>query len=571
MNNNVKNILRAGTLAVAGALTFASCSDTWDDHYEGKADVNYSGTTWEYLQSQSSLSDFVEVAKAAGYADVLASPQVFTILAPQNGSFDKDSLLNLISNGGKDNVVTRFLENHILRYNISINNEEQTAKLLNDKSVKIGTLADAYVGNAEALQTNLTCNNGVIQVISEPVDYYPNIFEKYQMDHEEWVTANGGVDPDSVVDFYSFLRKYDDDQLDVDRSVAQGMDENGNTVYVDSVMIRRNTVLQSLDAYLYREDSNYVALTPSNEAFLQRVADTKAYFKLNKIINPDQTVLDSLQEYYAQRAAIADMFYNMNENTHLNDSAYSTSHSSGTWEYNVFYKPYQSDGIFSNVYQEDECSNGAVWRVNEYPYDIYQTFMRKLTREAEYDVQSGDDWTSSAQTLWTATSNSSDSVSGSGFLYIQPATSTRQTKIAFNMPRYYAATYDIYLRILPQSVLTTWDSTQTALPSRFRASLYEVDKTGNYPTRTATYQFKADDGSRNFVTDPDRIDSVYLGRYTFSDCYALSTTTGSYLQLESYVTTSQRSQYTKELLLDAIILVPVRNDEADASAAKRHL
>lgn len=569
MNKNVNNILRVGTLAVVGALTLASCSDTWDDHYEGTADLNYSGSTWEYLQSQSSLSDFVEVAKAAGYADVLASSQVFTILAPQNGSFDKESLLNLVSNGGKDNVVTRFLENHILRYNVSINNEEQTAKLLNDKTLKIGTLDSAYVSNADAVQTNLTCNNGVVHVISEPIDYYPNIFEQFQMDHDEWVAANGGIDTDSVVDLYSFLRKYDDDQLDVDRSVAQGMDENGNTVYVDSVMIRRNTVLQSLNAYLYREDSNYVALTPSNEAFLQRVADTKPYFKLNKIINPDQTVLDSLQEYYAQREAIADMFYNMNVNT-VNDSAYSTSYSSGNWEYNVFYNPYSSEGIFSNVYEKDECSNGAVWRVNDYPYDIYQTFMRKLTREAEYDVQSGDDWTSSSQTIWTPTSNSSDSVSGSGYLYIQPATSTRQTKIAFNMPRYYAATYDIYLRILPQSVLTTWDSTQTVLPSRFRASLYEVDRTGNYPTKNA-YQFKAADGSRNFVTDPDRIDSVYLGQYTFSDCYALSSTTGSYLQIESYVTTSQRSQYTKELLLDAIILVPVRNDEAEDSAAKRHL
>ena len=105
MKYNIKKSFRVGALAVAGALAIASCTDDWNDHYEGVATTigqSYAGTTMGYLQSQSSLSDFVEVLKATGYVDELNDPQVLTVLAPVNGSFNKDSLLNLLATNSGD-------------------------------------------------------------------------------------------------------------------------------------------------------------------------------------------------------------------------------------------------------------------------------------------------------------------------------------------------------------------------------------------------------------------------------------------------------------------------------------
>lgn len=570
MNNILKHTLQTGTLAVVGLLAFSSCSDSWDEHYDSAASVNYSGTTWEYLQSQDNLSDFVKVVEAAGYDELLKSSQVFTVLAPENGTFNRDSLLQSIAEGNKEGVITRFVENHILRYGVSINNTEKSAKLLNDKYVEIGTLANPTVGSTTAVQKNVTCTNGVLQVLDGSLPYYYNLYEWLQSDYEDYVKANG--ENDSLVSLYTFLRKYDDDELDVDRSVARGVDSEGNTVYVDSVMNRRNTALVSLDAYLYREDSNYVALIPSNEAYRQRVEEIKPFCTLNKSYNPDQTVLDSLTDYLANYYATWDLFYNMNVNTHTNDSVVSTPYSSVTWEQNVYYQPYAEDGIFSKVTDADkeECSNGQVYHVSEYPYTIYDSFVRKLSREAEYDVQSGDKWTSTTSTSWTNMSSTADSVSGSGYLYITPTTSTRQTQIAVELPFYFATTYDIYLRILPQTVRDDVDAS-SILPCRFRANLYERKADGEMEEKSATYQFKTADGSRNFETNAYRVDTVYLGRYTFANCYKQVNTTGAYLQLESYVTTSQRSNFTKEMLLDCIIMIPVKEDAAtdETSASKR--
>lgn len=570
MNNILKHTLQTGTFAVVGLLAFSSCSDSWDEHYDSAASVNYSGTTWEYLQSQDNLSDFVKVVEATGYDDLLKSSQVFTVLAPENGSFNCDSLLQVIANGNKDGVITRFVENHILRYSVSINNTEKSAKLLNDKYVEIGTLANPTVGSTTAVQQNVTCTNGVLQVLDGSLQYYPNLYEWLQMDYDDYVQANG--EDDSLVSLFSFLRKYDDDELDISRSVARGVDSAGNTVYVDSVMNRRNTALVSLNAYLYREDSNYVALLPSNDAYQRRVEQIKPFCVLNKSYNPDQTVLDSLSDYLANMYASWDLFYNMNVNTHTNDSVVSSNYSSSTWEENVFYHPYAEDGIFSGVTEADkeECSNGQIYRVSEYPYTIYDSFVRKLTCEAEYDVQSGDKWTSTTSTSWSNMSSTADSVSGSGYLYITPNTSTRQTQIAVELPGYFATTYDIYLRVLPQTVRSDADAS-SILPCRFRANLYERKSDGEMEEKSATYQFKTADGSRNFETNAYRVDTVYLGRYTFANCYRETTTTGAYLQLESYVTTSQRSNYTKEMLLDCIIMIPVKEDAAtdETAASKR--
>ena len=89
MKYNIKKSFRVGALAVAGALAIASCTDDWNEHYEGTATTigqSYAGTTMGYLQSQSNLSDFVEVLKATGYVAELNDPQVLTVLAPVNGS-----------------------------------------------------------------------------------------------------------------------------------------------------------------------------------------------------------------------------------------------------------------------------------------------------------------------------------------------------------------------------------------------------------------------------------------------------------------------------------------------------
>lgn len=572
MNYFLKNTLRAATMVMSGLLIFSSCTDSWDDHYDTAPSLNYSGSTWEYIQGESTLSDFAEVVKAAGYDSVIASSQVFTILAPQNGSFNKDSLLNLISTGQKSSVITRFLENHIMRYNVSLGTTEKTAKLLNDKNVDFGTLSNPVVQTSNVLKSNISCKNGVLQIIDSPLHYYPNLYEQLQSDYNDYLSAGGS---DSAVSLFSFLKIYDDDELDVDKSVASGIDENGNTIYIDSVMIRRNTVLQDLDAYLYREDSNYVMLMPSREAYEARVAENLPLFKFNSSVDPSQEALDSMQNYQAHIAAIEDLLYNWNINErNANDSVYSTIYSRSTWEYHRFYDPYAADSLFGSVTEKAQCSNGELWYMNDYPFTNFRTINQKLTLEGEVGAVNTEDnnqWTDS-RTSYTVVSSTSDSVSGSGYLYVTP-TSTNVT-IAFNLPKYLSTSYDIYVRFLPQSVRSNFDpETDYLIPVYFQALLFERQANGNLPTRS-TYRFRPASGESYFTTNGTCVDEVYLGRYTFSNCYQYQSaySTGALLQLVTRASTSQVNNhvYTRNMLIDRIVMIPVQDESTTDSAAKRH-
>lgn len=572
MNKIFKNTLGAGVLAMISLFSF-SCSDTWDDHYESTSGLTYDGSLMGYLESKSELSDFVDILKATGYDQELKASQVLTVLAPMNGTFKKDSLLTEIANGQKKAVIDEFVKNHICRYNVSVGAKEQTVTMLNKKNINIGTLSTAKIGEAEADVMNVSCNNGVVHVIKEYLPYQYNIYEYLAKDYRENAAkyettapaAEEGEEETETPDFetwYGYLNELYVDSLDEARSVSRGVDENGDNIWVDSVVISNNKILRRMDAYLYREDSTYLTILPSFEAYNNRYQGIKGLFNWNISYNSDEAVRDSMTRYFAHYFTMCDLSYNMsdamNGNTQ-NDSLFSTVFWRGNWPYHVYYNPFASDGIMAAKTSEFECSNGKVYRMDQIPFDVYSNIFTKITLEAEYRnyvYEDGENaFTNKNTTNYNMVTNTADSVSGSGYLHVMPITSNRNTEITFQIPNTLSGQYDIYVKFLPIQV---WDTTKTQLPVQFRASIYERNnQNGAYPAETRpTYEFQ-NGSSKNFQTIPQSIDSVYVGTYKFNYCY-YSTSAGVLFKLESYVLGSQSSKFTKEMLIDKIVLVPNR-------------
>lgn len=563
MKYNIKKSFRVGALAVAGALAIASCTDDWNEHYEGTATTigqSYAGTTMGYLQSQSNLSDFVEVLKATGYVAELNDPQVLTVLAPVNGSFNKDSLMALVNAGQKKQVVNRFVKNHLMRYNISLGGQEQEVYLLNDKRVKISPLADLLVQHSKVQSPNIGCSNGIVQVMSQYLPYQTNIYELIE---DDWAAFKKTTteDLDSIPSLYNFLNKFNVDSLDERRSVYRGVDEDGNNIYVDSVMIRNNKALSQLRAYLYREDSTYMAIIPSQKAYEDRYNEAYNFFHFNTSFNSDPVVRDSMQNYYANYYTVSDLFYNMSQ--HMNgptkeDSLFSTVYSRSNPKYDVYYHPYAPDSLLSRTKSIVECSNGEVRYMDDIPYTKYQNFFREIKIEAENHglLQTGEKWTNANATTWFSKSTTADSISGGGYMIFNASSSTRNTEFSYDVPRTLSGTYDIYVRFLPYQAAYPEDTLHTNLPVQFRAGLFERNEKGTMP-ESGAYQFRNPaDGGRNFLTNPNCIDEVYIGSYTFKDCYHNTSTVGAYFQLSSYVTSSQKDKYTKNMIIDYIIFKP---------------
>lgn len=127
MKKNINKSIRTGILVFAGLLVSYACSDTWDDHYDPNLSTGnvVDATIYQQIKSTNELSDFLEILDKTGYSALLDESQIVTVFAPVNGSFNKDSLLTEIANGHKDQVITRFVKNHIARYNYSSNTNKQ--------------------------------------------------------------------------------------------------------------------------------------------------------------------------------------------------------------------------------------------------------------------------------------------------------------------------------------------------------------------------------------------------------------------------------------------------------------
>lgn len=589
-----------------------SCTDDWDNHYDVSSSTSYDGSIMAYIKSVPELSDFAEILEATGYDKELSASQVMTVMAPKNDSFDKAELLKWISEGKTDKVIDEFIKNHVCRYNRSITSEEQRVLMLNNKIVTIGTQADAKIGDSPVSQMNVSCNNGVVHVLDSYIPYAFNIFEFLADNYENGEEA-GLIDPEWET-MYKYLAKMQIDSLDENRSVSHGIDDNGNRIWVDSVIIENNKVLRSLDAYLFREDSTYLTIVPSFEAYNKRYQGIKSLFNFNVVVNSDPVVRDSLQRYWAHYYTLADLNYNLHMNNISDpttkmfnngapvDTIFSTAYNRWNWPYNVYHWPFRDEytvevvpdvpdaeysdeytriidpdyhgdpytytepaGILFNYNEAVRCSNGWAYTMDEIPFSVFTNVFKKITLEAEntfYIYYDGDEmkFTNTQTTTLTRVNNPADSISGNGYMHVIPNASTRQVEFTYYLPNTLSGAYDIYIKFLP---LQVYDETKVQLPVQFRASLFErSEDKGLWPASTAaTYKFtnpNPPDPKQplNYRTTPGRIDSLYIGTYKFKNCYN-GISPGVMLKLESNMKTSENNKtLTKEMLIDKIVLVP---------------
>ena len=283
---------------IAAALT--ACTDTWDDHYEGTIAGANEGSLWQAIKQDASLSNFASVIEATGYNLSLGSSQVFTVFAPTNDKFSKEDADQLIAQYKKEketvsdddnSVVKEFVKNHIALYNYSVSSlTDNDITLMNGKYAR---LKSGAIDNATFLTYNEVYDNGVLYTLATPVKFNANIFEQLRKDSEL----------DSVRSFlYNpyFYRK----EFDAESSIEGGLNELGQTVYLDSVWRQKN-VLYSYIGRIASEDSTLWMTAPVNEQWDSLVNQYTPYFQYSKDVADllTQGTRDSLL-YIAPRLAI---------------------------------------------------------------------------------------------------------------------------------------------------------------------------------------------------------------------------------------------------------------------------
>lgn len=335
MKYHIHNMFKGGLLAIAATALATACTD---DHFDVVAQGNADQTLWENIKATKDLSQFqdllsrITVMKSENdktatlkFSELLNSSQSFTVVAPVDGSFDYQAWSDTID---KANLLladaeteregrrimniasSQFAMNHIARFNFNLE-EEQRIHLMNGKNVQSlpGSFNEVPFGD-----TRLVGSNGILYTLEALNPFAYNIYDYLSADPE--ISAVNAYIKDPAVESEKFSESL---------STPGAMNENGDMVYIDSMYIRTNLLLDQIGISIDDEDSCYVAVIPDNNAW------EEALVKLKGIMNYAPTYsygwngnafdystargsalklnADSLSEAKAKEAIITNMFF----------------------------------------------------------------------------------------------------------------------------------------------------------------------------------------------------------------------------------------------------------------------
>ena len=531
------------TSLLLAAMTVTSCSD-WNDHYEGSnSDAPSNMTLWEQMQSTPELSDFCQVLENTkmirmhrktnvSYADMLTGGQTYTVVAPVNGTFNRDSLIELTGTLSGDSLVAKFFVlNHISRSNTSLNSATSEMFMLNNKYKDLSA-TDNTIDGVSVNQGNIHTHNGVLHITQSPLPYEHNIFEAL-CDKQE-LSSVGDV-----------LKQFNEDYFYADASASSGIVE-GVPVYVDSVIIERNRLLENL-AYIDEEDSTFWMVAPVSEEWNRIWSEANDYFKYdNKVLKRD-----SLQRMRAARALLQDAIFNMNEKQTPNEVLHSVpyenwrkSYLTGRPKFHEFFTPFAEGGILADA-RPEPCTNGMLYIVDKWPFTPEQTYFTELWAEAEQTALI----TSYSNCSYNSNKNEGAGISQDGYLHIIPKNNTANWDMSFRVDNTLSGTYDVCAIVLPRSAVLL----DNGKPCKFKATISYVDENGN----TQTFNC----GNKQFKSDPEKIDTVVVAEnFKFPTCNYGQNDIKVTVALKCSILPAETRNYSREMYLDCIYLRPRINN-----------
>lgn len=334
IRKNINNGLRTALLAIplmgcGSALLFTGCQD---DHFDiVSTQLTGDKTIWQNIQSHPELSQFADILQSVRYsqteekttnetyADIFNGDQVFTVWAPANGKFNYDYYKQLLATGIRDSIYkveTELIRNNMTRFsNVISGNDSVKLSLFNSKFAWLN-YDNKTIKGVEITMPNIGSSNGVLHITDGSVAYQPNLYE--------YLATR--TDLDSI---NKFIKSFQTTEFNENAS-TQGPTVNGVATWVDSITYMSNQYTTSfMNAYINREDSNYVMILPTNEAWDNILEKTKKYYKYkvgsyqqytydgqsNKTETRTaltQAQADSLQNLFAKNAICQNLTYNAN-------------------------------------------------------------------------------------------------------------------------------------------------------------------------------------------------------------------------------------------------------------------
>ncbi len=607
-------------MIASGMFVMASCSD-FSDYNTVPVSSNEAAesTLWENISSNSNLSDFASVLTRVGYDEILDAAHTYTVWAPVNGSFSLDSLNQL----SDDKVSKEFVQNLIADYSHQESDvSDSVICMLNEKLQKFtgkisGTLT---FGSKEILPNetqpsvyNYPSVNGLLYTLSSPVEFRYNGYE-YISEASSFASQ-----------LANHVARYEVRQLDEDASV-KGEIIDGLQHYDDSVIVVSNTLIENtLNAKLSSEDSLYTVLIPTDEAWNSAYETISDYFNYIETINyqdlsstavgttkggttptsatgratimsaslgstsvtldspPADAEIQDVATYWTdsitKNRMMRKLIYSENVkrynsklatddkyiNFAANDSLYTTTRNFIT-DFSLW-----NDAMDEVV----NLSNGHARIVNNFPFvseefyapTIYTRNLARCVTATGYSSEYVQIDKSELDPAVVQLEEGEDVLS-----YVKavvPTGSTFAPELDFYLSDVLSTTYDIYAVVVPAFLD---DTTVDHKPYTLRFDINYTDADNNQIAGRFDGEGIVSTSSEMtrvsaFVCGDEKVDTIKLGRITFPICYygtEAQPNIKAYCTLSSF-SSSNRARYEQQIRIANIIMVPVSDEEQNAT------
>lgn len=610
--------LRIGLLA----CFFSSCSDF--SSYNSVAESSNPSadrTLWENISAKGELSDFAQILQAVGYDAVLNAPTTYTVWAPVNGTFNKDSIMALAQDAKtKKKVIEQFVYDHLANYShLESDPNDTVVYMLSKKLIRFsGKNTNSLTFDAKAINWgddafNTPSSNGILYTLNGMVPFRPNAYENIFSDKSQYGIADSH--------FNAYVKRYERIILDKDASV-KGEIVNGNQVYDDSVTVTTNSFVTSyshLNAELNNEDSLYTIIIPTDAAWQKAYDKIKSYYNYITPIKYQNlsststdfagkkggtcpttstgkaTILSASAGVDANNAAtlsaapsdaeiqdtkaywtdsIAKRWIVRNSAFSENNRKYNSKLVSGTafTEEDTLFST--SENKLTGLQQLDKVtvlrqklSNGHARVISEYPFRVSETYAPVIKTRIPGRVVSTSGYGAETITLERRFFDDKfcklddDEVNLKYVRASLPEGSNYAPEMDFYLPNVLSTTYDIYAVVVPAIV------DGSPLPYTLRFDLHYTDannqpQTGRFDGETLQTTIAKISKVKAFENDPAKVDTLYLGQFTFPICY-YGTDAAPNIKVMSTLNSfsmSNKTKYDAQIRIANIILRP-RNEE----------
>lgn len=600
-------------IAVASiALAVASCTEYSDYNTAPEESGMGSKTLWQNISENSSLSKFAEIVEKAGFKSNLDAPTFYTLFAPLNGTYNADSVLQILASGEEADtaqVIKEFIKQHIVEYNHPVNGALEESKLLS-LNAKAHIFSQTGYGDAKFTSNiNLPASNGLMHIMNGKEGFYTNIYE--------YLDKIEGCDL-----FREYVKEYDEQYIDESNSVL-GPIMNGTQTYEYIEYKHRNTVVNNtLRAQLENEDSSYTMLFPNDEAWQKSYDRIKGDFNyLEKVsynnmakvspVGASMKTSDGKEDISIGSSDYIEFLSDsLTKKMMISNLAFSHGYPSndilltggGTVEDSVYSTRknllVSAKDIEDHTVETYRMSNGFVRMVDSIPYQPWQTFepiintkgvarctagtsevallslsdlKSKFVRGAErdtifkyvpdyfYDGLIGDKSSDSRYFTYVSTTCGQSAV----------------PELDFALSGALSTTYHLYVLTLPNQMLDNPEEGVITKQKPYYLSFYL-----NYTDASNTIQKKqlylSDDADaswgpkmvteskvKHIVTEPGYAQVIDLGEVTFPVCYYGLDAYPSLMMChtQKFNTSTKRNSYEHELRVAGVYLVPVEAND----------